>query len=78
MMSKEKLLSTSDVIHIVLTKHDGDDVVLVSSHALEWRNCLACEQVAMTTRIELMGVGVLTLLKQILTYFEFYKLLFFV
>jgi len=57
MMSKEKLLSTSDVIHIVLTKHDGDDVVLVSSHALEWRNCLACEQVAMTTRIELMGVG---------------------
>ena len=63
MMSKEKLLSTSDVIHIVLTKHDGDDVVLVSSHALEWRNCLACEQVAMTTRIELMGVGVLTLLK---------------
>ena len=57
-MSKETLLSFCDPIHLVLIKHDADGCIsLVSSYSLEWRKTLTCGKTAITSRLELMGVG---------------------
>jgi len=58
LMSKETLLSFCDPIHLVLIKHDADGCIsLVSSYSLEWRKTLTCGKTAITSRLELMGVG---------------------
>ena len=61
-MQKEGMLSLCDPVHLILSKHDSDGTIsLVSSHSLEWRKTLTCEKTAVTSRIELMGIGTLKL-----------------
>jgi len=58
MADTQKLLSISDPIEVVLTKHDADGTVtLVSSHSIEWRNVLTACNSYVASSIELMGVG---------------------
>ena len=58
LMGMETMLSVCDPIHIILIRHDSDgDCTLVSSHALEWRNALAVDDVPHIKAIEMMGVG---------------------
>ena len=58
LMSMETLLSLCDPIHIILTRHDSDgECTLISSHAFEWRNALAVDEVPHIKALELMGVG---------------------